>query len=272
MTVAQYGSDPVSAPAPSGASNFFDVNVPTGSITSLTVVDCAIDPANTSNVIYWWNGSQWTPVSNQTYDATTGCVTMTFTDVTSPTTAQLAGTVFADTPADRRTVSVGPTNTEGTLRLVAGDWLSAGYEFKFAAKTKKATTVSLTNARLVLPVSCGNGAVGRQLVVNLAPGIYSVPAGSTSWLPTNDNNAPTGFQGAVQIANPCGTGVKITSAGATLMVTLSTSPAGTRVSLALHYRDPRAKGGPNISCANPSANPAPGVKDCTAGWSTPATV
>ena len=99
-----------------------------------------------------------------------------------------------------------------------------------------------------------------------------MPAGSTSWLPTNDNNAPTGFQGAVQIANPCGTGVKITSAGATLMVTLSTSPAGTRVSLALHYRDPRAKGGPNISCANPSANPAPGVKDCTAGWSTPATV
>jgi len=273
MTVSQYGSDPVSAPAPSGTSNFFDVNVPAGSsFTSLTVVDCAIDPANTSNVIYWWNGSQWTPVSNQTYDATTGCVTMTFTDLTSPTIAQLAGTVFADTPADRRTVSVGPANTEGTLRLVAGDWLSAGYEFKFAAKTKKATTVSLTNARLVLPVSCGNGAVGRQLVVNLAPGSYSVPAGSTSWLPTNDNNAPTGFQGAVQIANPCGTGVKITSAGATLTATLSTSPAGTRVSLALHYRDPRAKGGPNISCANPSANPAPGVKDCTAGWSTPATV
>ena len=102
---------------------------------------------------------------------------------------------------------------------------------------------------------------------------YRLPAGSTAWMPTTDTDAPAGFQGAVQVADPCnGSGTKTTSAGATLTATMSTLPAGTPLSLAFHYRDSWAKGGPNISCANPSANPAPGIKSCTAGWSTPAMV
>ena len=270
VTVAQYESNPVSSPAPAGTSNFFDIHVPTGNnFTSLTVVDCALADTNTSHLIYWWTGSQWEPVSNQVYND--GCVTMTFNGFTSPMILQLTGTVFADTPADQRTVSVGPANTEGILSIAPGDWLSAGYEFKPVGKTKKPTTVSLTDARLVLPVSCGNGTTGNQLVVDLAPRTYSLPAGSTAWMPTNDNNAPAGFQGAVQITDPCnGTGITTTTAGATLTATISTLPAGTPLSVAFHYRDPQAKRGQNISCADPSTNPAPGVKSCTAGWSTPA--
>lgn len=272
ISVAEYTADPLNGPPPAGASNYIDVNVaPDSSFTSLTVVDCALDPTNTSHVIYWWDGSAWLPVSDQTYDSTTGCVTMTFSAVTSPSVTQLIGTVFADIPASSRTVNLA-ANTEGLLRVLAGDRLAAGYELKLAMKAKKSITVSLSNVSVVLPISCGNGAQGKQLIVPLAPATYTLPAGSTAWLPTNDNNAPSGFQGSLQVTDVCGgSGMKTTNVGARLMATLSTSPGTVLTAIALHYRDPRAKGMANINCADPVANPAPGVKACTASWSSSST-
>jgi hypothetical protein len=265
VSVAEYAGNPVGATPPPGTSNFFDVNVADGTFSSLTVVDCNLDPNNLSHLIYWYDGAQWLPVSNQSYDGT--CVTMTFSNVTSPSVTDLVGTPMAEGTGGGRIVSVGPANTEGVLRISAGDWLSGGYHLKVASKTKKPVSVSMTNAQVLLPVTCGNKATAT-LAIPLQGRTFSIAAGSTSWFATNDPDSPAGFLGAVAVADPCaGSGMKTTSAGARLLGTLTTSPAGTAVSIGFHYRDPRAKGKRNISCVSTTSNPEPGVSDCTGAWS-----
>jgi hypothetical protein len=270
VTVAQYSADPVSVSPPAGTSNFFDVNIAAGSFTSVQVIDCALDPANTSHLIYWYDGTQWLPVSNQTYVAP--CVTMVFTNVSAPAIADLVGTPLAEGNGSVRSAVVGPENTEGILRVSAGDWLSAGYRLKLTTKSKKTVSVSLTNARLVVPVTCGDGR-SATLEVALQGRTYTLPAGSTSWTPTADADSPSGYQGAIRVVDACsGTGMRTTSRGASLVASVTTSPDRVQVSLSFHYRDPKAKGKHDISCADVSTNREPGVSDCTATWSAATTV
>jgi CSLREA domain-containing protein len=99
LTVAQYSADPIgtnsspntSAFSTAEGSGYFDVYVsPGSSFTSLT-----LDYCNTGGTtLYWWDGSVWGLVSNQTYNPTTGCITITVTTTSSPSIAQLTGTVF----------------------------------------------------------------------------------------------------------------------------------------------------------------------------------
>jgi probable HAF family extracellular repeat protein len=99
LTVAQYSDDPIgtnsspntSAFSTAEGSGYFDVYVAPGStFTALTLEYC-----NTGGTtLYWWNGSVWALVSNQTYNPTTGCITVTVTTSSSPSIAQLTGTVF----------------------------------------------------------------------------------------------------------------------------------------------------------------------------------
>jgi CSLREA domain-containing protein len=99
LTVAQYSADPIgtnsspntSAFSTAEGSGYFDVYVaPGSSFTSLT-----LDYCNTGGTtLYWWDGSVWGLVSNQTYNPTTGCITVTVTTTSSPSIAQLTGTVF----------------------------------------------------------------------------------------------------------------------------------------------------------------------------------
>lgn len=99
LTVAQYSADPIgtnSSPTTSAfstaeGSGYFDVYVAPGS--SFTLL--SLDYCNTGGTtIYWWDGSVWGLVSNQTYNPSTGCITVTVTTTSSPSIAQLIGTVF----------------------------------------------------------------------------------------------------------------------------------------------------------------------------------
>jgi hypothetical protein len=99
LTVAQYSGDPIgtnsspntSAFSTAEGSGYFDVYVaPGSSFTSLS-----LDYCNTGGTtLYWWDGSVWALVSNQTYNPGTGCITVTVTTTSSPSIAQLTGTVF----------------------------------------------------------------------------------------------------------------------------------------------------------------------------------
>ncbi len=89
VSLAQYTSDPVSTPN-DGGGQYYDVYVgPKSTFSSLSVVFC-----NSGQLVSWWDGGQWSPASNQTFDGATGCVTVTIDTTTSPSTTQLKGTPF----------------------------------------------------------------------------------------------------------------------------------------------------------------------------------
>ena len=99
LSVAQYSGDPIgtnsspntSAFSTAEGSGYFDVYVaPGSSFTSLT-----LEYSNTGGTtLYWWDGTVWALVSNQSYNPATGTITVTVTTTSSPSIAQLTGTVF----------------------------------------------------------------------------------------------------------------------------------------------------------------------------------
>lgn len=94
VTIAQYGADPGGPDffhSTTRPARYYQIYVaPGSSISSLTFVECT----RGSNLAYWFNGHSWQPVSQQAYNPSTGCLTVTVTSTTSPTIAQLSGTYF----------------------------------------------------------------------------------------------------------------------------------------------------------------------------------
>lgn len=99
LTVAQYASDPVAPVTFSSTGEFFDVQVSKpNTFTSLTITDCNLAGGND---LQWFNpaanggSGAWQPVSGVSITSTSPpCATTTLTDTSSPTLAQLTGTVF----------------------------------------------------------------------------------------------------------------------------------------------------------------------------------
>jgi hypothetical protein len=93
VTVAQYGGNPSrNTAAFRSANSYFDVFVAPGSaLTAMTVVNCNLKGGN---FVFWFDGSRWIRVSNQSYDGNTGCTTLFFDASTTPRLSQLTGTYF----------------------------------------------------------------------------------------------------------------------------------------------------------------------------------
>ncbi|MFN2452760.1 MAG: DUF4214 domain-containing protein [Pyrinomonadaceae bacterium] len=98
LTVAQYTGDPVGTNAAGGTptfsnanGGFFDAHVSSDSnFNTLTLNYCN----SGGTALYWWNGFAWNLVSNQSYSPTTGCISVTVNTTSSPSIADLTGTVF----------------------------------------------------------------------------------------------------------------------------------------------------------------------------------
>jgi hypothetical protein len=92
-TIAQYSSAPVGAPHSfQGSGVYYDIHIAPGStFTSMTIV---FSNLGSTTSIKWWNGSSWVTVSPQTYSAKKGTITITLSSTSTPTLAQLTGTVF----------------------------------------------------------------------------------------------------------------------------------------------------------------------------------
>jgi len=92
VNVATYNGDPGGAPSFHASGGFMDVQLGCGSaFTALMIVDCDLKGGTQ---VYWWNGSAWALASDQAYDVTTKCVTITVNGGTSPSLADLTGTPF----------------------------------------------------------------------------------------------------------------------------------------------------------------------------------
>jgi hypothetical protein len=97
LTVGQYAAPP-SGGVTFRAGNFFDLALSSlNSFTSVTVVDCALGGATS---LMWLNPvtvggtSAYLPVTPETYNPATHCVTVTFSATSSPPISALNGTIF----------------------------------------------------------------------------------------------------------------------------------------------------------------------------------
>lgn len=123
ISVALYDGNPVGSANPTGATNFFDVYVaPDSTFSSITVINCHLSGGNT---VYWWNGSDWAPVSNQSYDPDTACVTITIDGGSSPNHLQLTGTPFVVVQGDPTSPTLSlPTDQQVEAVSAAGTAIS----------------------------------------------------------------------------------------------------------------------------------------------------
>jgi hypothetical protein len=127
VTVGQYSADPVGALSSGGTNEYLDVSVSTGNtFTSVTIVDSNLNGGDT---LMWWNGNNWEQVVGDpgpTYSAgPPPSVTLTLNNstaltgephATTPTLAELTGTVFAVTTASAPSAPTGLNTIPGNAQ------------------------------------------------------------------------------------------------------------------------------------------------------------
>lgn len=126
VVVGQYGSNPGGL-LKSAAGPAFDVMVAQPSTyTSVTVKDCNLGGGTT---VEWWTGTAWQAISPAPnyVPGNPPCVTFTLTVASTPTLAQLTGTVFSGVDLEAPAVALSqlpanPTNkNRPSIGLVASD-------------------------------------------------------------------------------------------------------------------------------------------------------
>ena len=92
LTVATYADNPGGATTFTASGDYWDVHLSNDTnVDSVTVNFC---PADSEDIIYYWDGSDWIACSNQVYDGV--CITVTIeTGDTAPSLADLTGLPFA---------------------------------------------------------------------------------------------------------------------------------------------------------------------------------
>lgn len=178
VTVADYSADPVSTALPTGGS-YFDVYAPAAdsTFTSATIVRCNV---GTSTTAYWWNGSSWAAASPQSYDPSTGCITVGPLDssTTSPTTAQLGGTPFGVTPTPT-TVTVSPETVKYSQTTPLSATVAVSSPYQAVSTASIAGTVDFTLGATDLgsvPVSSAVGANSVTASLAASPAILQTPS------------------------------------------------------------------------------------------------
>ncbi len=168
VALAQYSSDPETTTPPTAVNVYFDVFVPaSSSFSSVQVTDCNLAGGS---VVYYYNDttSQWTEVSGQTYNASTGCVTFTLGTSSSPDLTQLSGTVFGaqdvppslTVPGDQTvayhgalSLSVSATDPQPNPLTLSATGLPAGLTFTDNGNGTGTVTGKVTGAPGTYPVT-----------------------------------------------------------------------------------------------------------------------
>ena len=184
ITVAQYGSDPVGTPGFSTPGGFLDVAVASGSnFSSLTVTDCNLNGATS---LQWWTGSAWeavSPTSGPTGNP--ACLTATLSSTSTPTVAELTGTVFA------AAVTAVPTVTT-IARTSGAPTVQYGSSLTFTAKVTVPSGSATPNGKVTFydgttaisgPVAL-TGDVASFTTTTLGAGTHSISAAYSGDLST----------------------------------------------------------------------------------------
>jgi hypothetical protein len=119
---------------------YVDVTVAGSGLSSLTITDCNL--AGGTNV-YWNTGTAWALVSNQTYDPSSHCVTMTVNSTTVPTLSQLTGTpIAAGSPPTTTPVAT----MDNGRPYTAGTWTNHSVTVSFTCTANATPTAPVTRA------------------------------------------------------------------------------------------------------------------------------
>jgi hypothetical protein len=127
LTTSVYSADPVAAPTFSSTGQYFDVSTPGSTFATVALDACGV---GSGNLLEWFDASTgaWAPVTGDPGPSSgSSCVTDTLDATTSPTPAELAGTVFGIgiTPPKSPTPPAPPTppasSTPGGYDLVGSD-------------------------------------------------------------------------------------------------------------------------------------------------------
>jgi hypothetical protein len=153
----------------SAGSAYFDVSVtPTNSFTSVSFKVCGL---SSGQAILWWNPAtqKWTPVSTVT-PISGGCATVTVNTHTTPTVAELEGTIFAVVNLPEVTGlsrDTGP-GTGGTKVTIAGTGFTTVTSVKFGTTAAEGYTVK--SATQLVATSPAHAAGTVRISVTTAAG------------------------------------------------------------------------------------------------------
>ncbi len=97
VNVAEYTGNPApNYPAFQNAGTYFDIALsPGATFTRLTIVRCGLGAS--PQTMYWWSEPRhgWVRVTDQSFNTSTGCLTVVVTATTTPSLADLQGTYLA---------------------------------------------------------------------------------------------------------------------------------------------------------------------------------
>jgi hypothetical protein len=137
---AVYSSNPAGAPVFNSSGAYVDVTVAGSGLSSVTITDCNL---NGGTNVYWNTGTGWALVSNQTYDPSSHCVTMTVNSTTVPTLSQLGGTpIAAGSPPSITAVAKMDNGTPYT----SGTWTNHSVTVTFTCTANATPTAPVTRA------------------------------------------------------------------------------------------------------------------------------
>ncbi len=170
---------------------------------------------------------------------------------------------FTINPAPPGTPLSITSSAEGTLSFSSGAWVNGGWHVKLSTASSSPVTVTVTG-NVNLPVTCPSGGSGGTITVPVSKTV-TIPAGSTSYVLTNDTKSVLGWMGAVQAPALCGANA-MRNTSATLNATVQSSSHTGQLTFQFHYRVPVAKGKPNTDCT------VSGGTACQAKWSSTGTV
>lgn len=137
---AVYTANPAGAPVFNSSGAYVDVTVAGSGLSSATIKDCDL---NGGTNVYWNTGTGWALVSNQTYDPSTHCVTVTVNSTTVPTLSQLAGTPFA---AGSPPSSTAVAKTADGKPYTSGTWTNQSVTVAFTCSANATPTNPITRA------------------------------------------------------------------------------------------------------------------------------
>src|ERR1700759_4378602 len=89
-----------------------------------------------------------------------------------------------------------------------------------SAASKPALTLMALNPSIAFTYKCGNGPTQTFVPSGSNPetwtgGTYHAPANDPDWIPTQDKNDSSGFQGSLIVPALCGAGKPVTFTGGT---------------------------------------------------------
>jgi hypothetical protein len=108
VAVAKYSANPGTVPCFSSTDSYFDVY--TSIDSSFASIDVAVNCLNGGDTVYWWDDTEWVPVSNQTYDPEAMIVTFTVNESSVPNLSDLHGSIFgvSQTPTQINPITIDP--------------------------------------------------------------------------------------------------------------------------------------------------------------------